>query len=52
MTASASARGQARPARRSALVRLPLLLTLCVGAWVFWQSQRLIRADFASVAAR
>lgn len=35
-----------------AVVWLPLVLTLCVTAWVFWESQRLIRADFASLAAR
>lgn len=37
---------------RRAAVWVPLALTLCVTAWVFWESQRLIRADFASLAAR
>ena len=36
--------------RVAALVALAL--TLGVTAWVFWESQRLIRADFASTAAR
>jgi tetratricopeptide (TPR) repeat protein len=31
---------------------MPLALTLCVAAWVFWESQRLIRSDFPLIAVR
>jgi Tfp pilus assembly protein PilF len=51
MTAAGPARRPTSGLRRAA-TWVALALTLCVTAWVFWESQRLIRADFASVAAR
>jgi hypothetical protein len=51
MTATGSARRPHATLRRAS-VWVPLMLTFCVAAWVFWESQRLMRSDFPLGAVR
>lgn len=52
MTGPPGKDGKLAPSRRDPRTWLVLLVTLGVGAWVVWEAQRLVRADFTSVAAR